>query len=180
MDFHSDCTDLTKLHESTASHSAATHARTCGAIAWDGKLARADADRAAGVTRELDFNPAEMLVNLQSIMADDVGPFRTAAGLQRALDRIGAMRAALGEFPPHDAERFDAGRIDWIDLRNMLLVAETVARAALLRTESRGAHQREDHPGLEAGWTLNQVVALRGGAIAITQCSVATPEKVAA
>ena len=163
-----------------AGRSAAAHARDRSAIAWDGKLPRADSDRAAGVTRDLDFNPAEMLTHLQAVMADDVGPFRTAAGLQRALVRIETMRAALGEFPPHDTERFDAGRIDWLDLRNMLLVAETVARAALLRTESRGAHQREDHPGLASAWTVNQVIAMRGGAIAITQYSVASPEKVAA
>ena len=37
-------------------------------------------------------------------------------------------------------------RLDWFDLRNMLLVARTVTQAALARTESRGAHQREDFP----------------------------------
>ena len=152
-----------------AGRGAAAHARSARAAPWDGNTARAESDRANGVQRTLAFNPAEMLTTLQALMSDDVGPFRTAAGLQRALDRIAAMRGELGEWPPHAVDRFDAQRLDWLDLRNMLLVAETVTRAALLRTESRGAHQRDDHPGLEAGWTLNQVVALQGETITITR-----------
>ena len=44
------------------------------------------------------------------------------------------------------AAPFDMMRLDWFDLRNMLLVARTVTESALARTESRGAHQREDFP----------------------------------
>jgi succinate dehydrogenase/fumarate reductase flavoprotein subunit len=59
-------------------------------------------------------------------------------------------------------------RIDWFDLRNMLLVARVVALAALRRTESRGAHQREDFPGMAPQWRVNQVARLRGGDIELT------------
>ncbi len=152
-----------------AGRSAAAHAGTPSAAPWDGALSSAEAALASGVARTLPFNPAEMLVQLQALMADDVGPFRTAAGLTRALEQLGAMRAMKGEFPPRAVDAFDAARLDWLDLRNMLLVAETVTRAALLRTESRGAHQREDHPGLEAHWAVNQVVTLKAGALGITQ-----------
>ncbi len=163
-----------------AGRGAAVHARSARVVPRDGKSTRADTDLANGVQRTLAFNPAEMLTTLQALMSDDVGPFRSAAGLTRALDRIGAMRGELGELPPHAVDRFDAQRLDWLDLRNMLLVAETVTRAALLRTESRGAHQRDDHPGLEAGWALNQVVALQGGAITITRQPVPSQTKEAA
>ena len=55
-------------------------------------------------------------------------------------------------------------RLDWFDLRNMLLVARAVTQAALTRTESRGAHQREDFPGMLPEWHVNQVVRLRTAA----------------
>ncbi len=152
-----------------AGRSAAGAAAEPAATSWDGALSSAEAALAKCVARTLPFNPAEMLVSLQALMADDVGPVRTAAGLTRALEQLGAMRAMQGEFPPRTVDAFDAARLDWLDLRNMLLVAETVTRAALLRTESRGAHQREDHPGLEAHWAVNQVVTLKAGALGITQ-----------
>jgi succinate dehydrogenase/fumarate reductase flavoprotein subunit len=62
---------------------------------------------------------------------------------------------------------FDPVLIDWLDLRSMILVAQTVALPALARTESRGAHQREDHPGLEEAWQLNQIVAMREGKLSL-------------
>ena len=155
-----------------AGRSAAAHADKLATSNWDGAQSAAETALTTGVARTLPFNPAAMLVTLQALMADDVGPFRTAAGLARAIEQLTAMRATLGELPTRAGGHFDAARLDWLDLRNMLLVAETVTRAALLRTESRGAHQREDHPGLEAHWAVNQVVTLDAGALAITQRAV--------
>ena len=62
--------------------------------------------------------------------------------------------------------------IDWFDLRNMLTVARVVTQAALARTESRGAHQREDFPGMLPEWRVNQVARLAGGGIALTSSPV--------
>jgi succinate dehydrogenase/fumarate reductase flavoprotein subunit len=64
-------------------------------------------------------------------------------------------------------------RIDWLDLRNGLMVARIVAEAALRRTESRGAHQREDFPGMLAEWQVNQRARLRDGRIALDSLPVA-------
>jgi succinate dehydrogenase/fumarate reductase flavoprotein subunit len=59
-------------------------------------------------------------------------------------------------------------RIDWFDLRNMLLVARAVTEAALARTETRGAQQREDHPRLSPDWACNQTVSLKDGCIELS------------
>ena len=107
-------------------------------------------------------------------MADDVGPFRTAAKLKRALGVIDDLTSALGPRPIGDGGPFDLRALDWFDLRNMLTVAQVVAQAALARTESRGAHQREDHPGMLPEWRVNQVARLTENRIALTSHSVPT------
>ena len=58
----------------------------------------------------------------------------------------------------------------------MLLVARIVAQAALRRTESRGAHQREDFPGQLPQWRVNQVVRWNDGRIELTSTPVAAAD----
>jgi succinate dehydrogenase/fumarate reductase flavoprotein subunit len=116
-----------------------------------------------------DCNTAAMLAELQALMWEDVGPFRTKAGLERGLERIGRLEAMLGDKPVGAPGAFDLARLDWFDLRNMLLVARVVATAALQRTESRGAHQREDFPGMLDDWRCNQLVALKNGKPVVTR-----------
>jgi len=101
-------------------------------------------------------------------MADDVGPFRTGSKLERALSGIAALAAELGERPAAANGGFDLERLEWFDLRNMLTVARTVAQSALQRTESRGAHQREDFPQTLPQWQTHQRVRLAGGALQVT------------
>jgi succinate dehydrogenase/fumarate reductase flavoprotein subunit len=124
-------------------------------------------------------NSAAMVQELQALMADDVGPLRTAAGLTRALGRIDALACALGDRPFGRQGRFDMQRLEWFDLRNMLTVARCVTQAALARTESRGAHQREDFAEMQPQWRVNQAIRLRGGELDISQAPAA-PAEVAA
>jgi succinate dehydrogenase/fumarate reductase flavoprotein subunit len=107
------------------------------------------------------LNLAEMVQILQATMADDVGPLRDDAKLRRALGTIAQLTEALGDHPPGDGKAFDMQRLDWFDLRTMLLVGQTVAEAALRRRESRGAHQREDYPGMLPDWARNQRIHWR-------------------
>jgi succinate dehydrogenase / fumarate reductase, flavoprotein subunit len=139
-----------------AGRHAAAHAHAAGPARVDGDAPAAGGSAATGI------NLAALMVRLQALMAADVGPFRTESRLAHALREIEAMRAALGSAPPPAVGGYDLSRLDWFDLRNMLLVAECVTRAALARRESRGAHQREDLPGMAPEWTGNQVIAQEG------------------
>jgi len=124
-------------------------------------------DGAGAATR--NCNTAAMIARLQAIMADEVGPLRTAAKLERAMAEVAALAAELGERPPPAANGgFDLQRLEWFDLRNMLTVARAVAQSALQRTESRGAHQLEDFPQMLPQWQRHQRVRLAGGALQLT------------
>ncbi|TWS97051.1 FAD-binding protein [Reyranella sp. CPCC 100927] len=115
---------------------------------------------ATSVAREP--NVAALIEDLQATMQAHVGPFRSDAGLRQALAMLAALRARAGATLPGGGAQ-DPVRLDALDLRNMLLVAEAVARSALARTESRGAHQREDHPAQDEAWTLNHTIAWHDG-----------------
>ena len=112
-------------------------------------------------------NTAAVVSDLQSLMNRHVGPFRTAAGLNAALAGIRRLRTAIGTVPPGTPGGFDTVRLDWFDARNMLLVAEAVAAAALAREESRGAHQRDDFPETDEHWAVNQAISLRDGKLSL-------------
>ncbi len=124
-------------------------------------------------------NTAAMVLELQSIMADDVGPLRSKQKLERALARIDALKQMLGEAPCGNRRAFDLQRLEWFDLRNMLLVARAVAESALARTESRGAHQREDFPATSPEWHMNQIVRLKEGNLTLTKSSRKSPPPLA-
>ena len=112
------------------------------------------------------INPAAEIVRLQALMNEHVGPLRTRDGLEQALEAITGLAALCGELPAPRAG-LDPEWMDLHDLRNMRLVAECVARGALERTESRGAHQREDFAPTEAAWQRHQTLRLEGDRLRI-------------
>jgi succinate dehydrogenase/fumarate reductase flavoprotein subunit len=115
-----------------------------------------------GECRKSDVFAATLLDELRTLMWNDVGPLRDAAGLIRALARLGEMRAALHDIGIAPGRESNASLADWFELRAGLLAAEAVTRAALARRESRGAHQREDFPRTEPALAVSQRVALDG------------------
>jgi succinate dehydrogenase / fumarate reductase, flavoprotein subunit len=119
-------------------------------------------------------NLAAVVAELKALMADRVGPFRTEAKLRSAVQAIARLKTEIGEIPFSSAAAFDSVLVDWLDLRNMLLVAQSVALPALARTESRGAHQREDHPGLDDNWCVNQLIALSRSQIELSRSAPST------
>jgi succinate dehydrogenase / fumarate reductase flavoprotein subunit len=125
----------------------------------------------AGTPAHGTLNTAAMVARLQAIMADDVGPLRTGTKLHRALSGIAALEQGLGERPPARSpgeDAFDLERLEWFDLRNMLVVARAVAQSAFNRSESRGAHQREDFPKTSPSWQVHQRARLAGGELKIS------------
>jgi succinate dehydrogenase / fumarate reductase flavoprotein subunit len=155
----------------SAGRNAARHALQ-NSSRWSAQAAQPALDLLRGAERRDRPNPAALVRDLKALMADQVGPFRTEAKLQSALAAIARMKTEIGEVPFSSASAFDPVLVDWLDLRNMLLVAQSVAAPALARTESRGAHQREDHPGLDDSWCVNQIVALsRGTALELSRAA---------
>jgi fumarate reductase (CoM/CoB) subunit A len=92
--------------------------------------------------------------DLKQLMWDRAGIIREKSGLQEAVRRIEKLTSCL----PGVQIRDGRGLIKYLELCNMLLLSEMVCRAALLRTESRGAHYRSDYPKEDNGKWLNNII----------------------
>ncbi|MGW6273134.1 MULTISPECIES: fumarate reductase/succinate dehydrogenase flavoprotein subunit [unclassified Streptomyces] len=97
-------------------------------------------------------NPYTLHQELQQTMNDLVGIIRREAEMEQALEKLAELRVRARRAGVEGHRQFNPGWHLALDLRNMLLVSECVARAALERTESRGGHTREDHPGMNREW----------------------------
>ncbi|MFD6191691.1 fumarate reductase/succinate dehydrogenase flavoprotein subunit [Streptomyces sp. NPDC060275] len=97
-------------------------------------------------------NPYTLHQELQQTMNDLVGIIRREAEMKQALEKLAELRVRARRAGVEGHRQFNPGWHLALDLRNMLLVSECVARAALERTESRGGHTREDHPSMDRRW----------------------------
>jgi len=108
---------------------------------------------------------------LASVMWDDAGIVRDAAGLNRTLVALGELRAGLDRAGVTEATRaYNMTWHDWLNLDSLVHVSEAIVRAALAREDSRGAHFRSDFPDvrdLEHSWF--SVVSQRGGAMDVSR-----------
>ncbi len=102
--------------------------------------------RQAAAGRKGEKPALALLEELRDVMWNAVGPFRNESALEDATQRIGALRRALPLAAIAPVKGFNPMLADWFELKGSLVAAEAVARAATLRRESRGAHQREDFP----------------------------------
>ncbi len=91
-------------------------------------------------------NPYQIQHELQSMMQDEVGIVRNDQEMRKALEGIGKLRERAAKVGVYGNREFNNGWHTALDLQNLLTVSEAVARAALERKESRGAHFREDFP----------------------------------
>ncbi|HLV76212.1 MAG TPA: fumarate reductase/succinate dehydrogenase flavoprotein subunit [Vulgatibacteraceae bacterium] len=134
----------------------------------DAEVEAAVAEALAPLERKDGENPYAVHAELQETMNDLVGIIRKEEELRQALESLGKLRERVANV---SVEPVAAGggrgyHPGWhlaLDLRNMLLVSEAVAKAALERTESRGGHTRDDYPEMSAEWRkINLVCSLAG------------------
>ena len=106
-------------------------------------------------------NPYTLHRELQQVMNDLVGIIRKEEEIQQALDAIDALKPRVAAVSVEGHRQFNPGWHLALDLVNMLQVSECVARAALIRQESRGGHTRDDYPEMSAQWR-RKLLDLRG------------------
>jgi len=107
-------------------------------------------------------NPYQIQYDLQETMQDLVGIVRVESEMQQALDAIGQLRARAERAGIAGNREYNNGWHTSIDIGNMMIVSEAIARAAVLRKESRGAQFREDFPNKDAEWGKYNIVISRG------------------
>ncbi|ARH93005.1 MULTISPECIES: fumarate reductase/succinate dehydrogenase flavoprotein subunit [Streptomyces] len=106
-------------------------------------------------------NPYTLHQELQQAMNDLVGIIRRESEMYEALKRLADLRVRARRAGVEGHRQYNPGWHLALDLRNMLLVSECVARAALEREESRGGHTRDDHPAMDRSWrNINLVCRL--------------------
>jgi succinate dehydrogenase / fumarate reductase flavoprotein subunit len=131
-------------------------------------VSQADLDAAmtealAPFTRTEGENPYTVHHELQQVMHDLVGLIRRESEVRDALSALEKFKERAATVAVPGDRAYNPGWHYAQDLRNMLLVAECVATAALERQESRGGHTREDYPVMSPEWRkVNLILTLNG------------------
>ncbi|MFC4058338.1 fumarate reductase/succinate dehydrogenase flavoprotein subunit [Planomonospora corallina] len=123
----------------------------------DEAVAAARAEALAPLERSGE-NPYEVHHELQRTMNELVGIIRKAEEVTEALEAVKKLKERARNVGAPGGTVYNPGWHLALDLRNMLLVSECVARAALLREESRGGHTRDDFPSMSPEWRRRLLV----------------------
>ena len=136
--------------------------------ASDEAIERAAADALAPFRTEGTENPYSLHMELQQSMNDLVGIIRRADEVEAALDRLQDLKERDRAVAVEGHRQFNPGWHLALDLKNMLVVSECVARAALIREESRGGHTRDDFPGMNPEWRkVNLICSIDGENVSV-------------
>jgi succinate dehydrogenase / fumarate reductase flavoprotein subunit len=134
----------------------------------DADLAAAEAEAIAPLEREGGENPYTVHAELQQTMSDLVGIIRREDEIKKALTELEGLRARAAGVKAEGGRAYNPGWHLALDLRNMVLIAECVAQAALERQESRGGHTRDDFPQMSADWRkANLICSLDGDRVTL-------------
>ena len=115
-------------------------------------------------------NPYALHEQLQELTQNLVGIIRTKVELQEAIEKIADIRKRIENVSVSGDRQFNPGFHLSFDLDNMLLIAESTAKSAIVREESRGGHTRDDFPGMNPKWRqMNNISSFTGKEIVVKQ-----------
>jgi len=138
--------------------------------ASDAELEAARAEALAPLERSGGENPYTVHAEVQQTMSDLVGIIRKAEEIKAALAELEKLRTRAANVSAEGGTAYNPGWHMALDLRNIMLIADCVAEAALERQESRGGHTRDDFPQMSPEWRkINLICTLDGDRIAIRQ-----------
>ena len=150
---------------------AAQHAKEVSAPNLDeGQISAAEGEALSAFQRQGGENPYAVHRDLQQVMQNLVGIFRTREDMEKALGELAKLKERAAHTSVEGSRMFNPGWHMAIELKSMLTVSEAVTRSALVRDESRGAHSRIDFPELSAEWgKKNNVIWRDGSAMGLRQ-----------
>ena len=138
--------------------------------ATDADLDTARAEALAPLERSGGENPYTVHAEVQQTMSDLVGIIRKEDEIKAALAELEKLRARAANVSAEGGAAYNPGWHLALDLRNIMLIADCVAQAALERQESRGGHTRDDFPEMSAEWRkVNVICALDGDRVVLKQ-----------
>jgi succinate dehydrogenase / fumarate reductase flavoprotein subunit len=136
----------------------------------DAEVAAAQAEAVAPLERSGGENPYTVHAEVQQTMSDLVGIIRREDEIKSALAELEKLRARAAHVSAEGGSAYNPGWHLALDLRNIVLIADCVAQAALERQESRGGHTRDDFPGMNPEWRkINLICALDGDRVTLTR-----------
>ncbi|KGE70908.1 succinate dehydrogenase flavoprotein subunit [Spirochaeta lutea] len=114
-------------------------------------------------------HPGPIYQEMQETMMTNVGVYRQAGKMQQAVEDIARLRNQFGELRLEDeSPSFNSDLLGILELQNLLDISAVTAVSALNRTESRGAHSREDFPDRDdPNWLKHTLAELRDGQVSI-------------
>jgi succinate dehydrogenase / fumarate reductase flavoprotein subunit len=126
-------------------------------------LATALKDAEAPLNSSNKENPYAIHQELQQMMNDLVGIIRDGQEMKEAIEKLEVLKQKTKNLGVDGGKQFNPGWHLSLDLQNMLLVSETIAKSALAREESRGGHTRNDFPTMDKNWRSKHVICSWNG-----------------
>ncbi|MEM7165426.1 MAG: fumarate reductase/succinate dehydrogenase flavoprotein subunit [Planctomycetota bacterium] len=107
-------------------------------------------------------NPYQVQFDLQDMMQAHVGIVRNSADMEAGVEKLGSLKARSKKAVAPGSREYNPGWHTALDLHNLMIVSEALARSAYERKESRGAHFREDFPEKSPELAKDMQVIRRG------------------